>query len=183
MWRSSCGFVCTQKSILQSAGTLYSGKKSKSGEGGNLKWKLWIGGGGGGEGRIWYLRGVKSTTCCTQSTWRNNCSQTKYMFCCRPSHRVHRVVTSAFWRTFSHEGKISLGWWGWGVQAHPLLLHLPSPVKLQCTLQLSGQINWPCLISCKDMYSVGPLYFTYSPSLLRTSLITTVQLLQLLNIR
>ncbi len=71
-------------------------------------------------------------------------------------HRVHRVVTSAFWRTFSiHEGKISLGWWGWGVHAHPLLLHLPSPVKLQCTLQLNGQIHWPCFISRKDMYSVG----------------------------
>ncbi len=30
---------------------------------------------------------------------------------------------------------------GWGVHAHPLLLHLPSPVKLQCTLQLSGQTH------------------------------------------
>jgi hypothetical protein len=60
---------------------------------------------------------------------------------------VHRVVTSAFLRTFSHKGKIWLGWWGWGVHAHPLLSHLPSPVKLQCTLQLSGQIFWPCFIS------------------------------------
>ncbi len=25
-------------------------------------------------------------------------------------HRVHRVATAAFWRTFSHEGKISPGW-------------------------------------------------------------------------
>jgi hypothetical protein len=41
-------------------------------------------------------------------------------------------------RTFSHEGKISPGWWE-GVHAHPLSLHLPSPIKLQCTLQLSGQ--------------------------------------------
>ncbi len=32
---------------------------------------------------------------------------------------------------------------GWGVHAHLFLLHLPSPVKLQCTLQLSGQIHWP----------------------------------------
>ncbi len=69
-------------------------------------------------------------------------------------HRVHRIVTSAFWHTFSHEGKISLAWWGWEVHAHPLLLHL-SPLKLQCTLQLSGQIHWPCFISCKDMYSVS----------------------------
>ncbi len=62
-------------------------------------------------------------------------------------HRVHRVATAAFWRIFSDEGKISPGWWGWGVHAHPLSLHLPSPVKLQCTLQLSGQIHWPCFIS------------------------------------
>jgi hypothetical protein len=54
-------------------------------------------------------------------------------------HRVHRVAPPAFWRTFSHEGKISPGWWGWGVHAHALSLHLPSPVKLQCTLQLSGR--------------------------------------------
>jgi hypothetical protein len=54
-------------------------------------------------------------------------------------HRVHRVVTAAFWRTFHHEGKIRPGWWGLGVHAHPLSLHLPSPVKLQCTLKLSGQ--------------------------------------------
>jgi hypothetical protein len=36
------------------------------------------------------------------------------------NHRVHRVVTSALWRTFSHDGKL-------------VLLHLPSLVKLQCT--------------------------------------------------
>jgi hypothetical protein len=71
------------------------------------------------------------------------------------AHRVHRVVMSAFWRTFSHGGKIWAGEGG-GCTPHPLLLHLPAPVKLQCTLQLSGQIQWPCFISCKDMYSVVP---------------------------
>jgi hypothetical protein len=35
------------------------------------------------------------------------------------------------------------------VHAHPLSLHLPSPVKLQCTLQLSGQKHLPCFISRK----------------------------------
>jgi hypothetical protein len=40
------------------------------------------------------------------------------------------------------------------VHAQPLSLHLPSPVKLQCTLQLSGQIHYPCFISSKNMYSV-----------------------------
>jgi hypothetical protein len=45
-----------------------------------------------------------------------------------------------FWRTFHHDGKISPGWSGWGVHAHPLSLCLPSRTKLQCTLQLRGQI-------------------------------------------
>ncbi len=62
------------------------------------------------------------------------------MYSC--NHRVHRVANAAFWRTFSDEGKkIVSGWWGWGVHARPLSLHLPSPVKLQCTLQLSGQTH------------------------------------------
>jgi hypothetical protein len=34
-------------------------------------------------------------------------------------HRAHRVATAAFWRTLHHDGKISPGWWGWGVHAHP----------------------------------------------------------------
>ncbi len=63
---------------------------------------------------------------------------TSWCQCYRSVHRVHRVVTAAFWRTFHHEGNISPGWWGWGVHAHLLSLHLPSPVKLQCTLQLSA---------------------------------------------
>jgi hypothetical protein len=67
-------------------------------------------------------------------------------------NRVHRVVTAAFWRTFNHEGKIIPDWWGGGT--HPLSLHLPSPVKLQCTLQLSGQIHEPCFIFSKNVYSV-----------------------------
>ncbi len=66
-----------------------------------------------------------------------------------------KLTTAAFWRRFNHEGKISPGWWGWGVHAHPLSLLLPSPVKLQCTLQLSGQTHYPpCYISSKSMYSV-----------------------------
>ncbi len=34
---------------------------------------------------------------------------------------------------------------------------------MQCTLQLSGQIHWPCFISCKDMYSVVlPAWLCYT---------------------
>ncbi len=54
---------------------------------------------------------------------------------------THRVEMAAFWRTFHHDGKISPGCWGWGVHAHPLSLYLPSRTKLQCTLQLRGQIH------------------------------------------
>jgi hypothetical protein len=35
----------------------------------------------------------------------------------RTHHRVHRVATAAFWRTFHREGKISPGWSEWGVHA------------------------------------------------------------------
>ncbi len=38
---------------------------------------------------------------------------------------------------------------GGGCTPTPLSLHLPSPVKLQCTLQLSGQTQLPCFISSK----------------------------------
>ncbi len=40
--------------------------------------------------------------------------------------------------------KLALAGEGGGrVHAHPLLLHLPSPVKLQCTLQLVGRHTNP----------------------------------------
>ena len=61
----------------------------------------------------------------------------------RSGHRVHRVAMAAFWRTFHHEGKISQRWCGCGEHVHRLSLHLPSQVKLQCTIPLSGQIHYP----------------------------------------
>ncbi len=53
-------------------------------------------------------------------------------------HRVHREATTAFWRTFHHEGKISPDWWGGGGTPTPFYLHLPSPVKLQL------RSSWVC---------------------------------------
>jgi hypothetical protein len=38
-------------------------------------------------------------------------------------HRVHRVVTAAFWRTFHHEGKISLAGKGGGCTPTPFLYY------------------------------------------------------------
>jgi hypothetical protein len=35
------------------------------------------------------------------------------------AHRVHRMVTDTFWRTFHPNEKISTGWWGWGCMPTP----------------------------------------------------------------
>ncbi len=40
---------------------------------------------------------------------------------CTPHHRVHRVITSAFWLTFSHEGKISLAGGVGGARPPPFI--------------------------------------------------------------
>ena len=56
-----------------------------------------------------------------------------------------------------HDGKISPGWWGWGMHVHPLSplsLYLPSRSMLQCTLQLRGRIHSPFFISTPNMYTV-----------------------------
>jgi hypothetical protein len=66
---------------------------------------------------------------------------------------THRVTGAAFWHKFHHDGKNCLGWWEWGVHALPLSLYSPLRTKLQCTLQLRGQIHSPCLVSA-PMYSV-----------------------------
>ncbi len=91
----------------------------------------------------WQLSAVHSIhhvqSCTVHSNWEGRYTPPistlpLYVLLCSFYHRVHRVATAVFWRTFSDEGKISPGRWGWGVHAHPLSLHLPSPVKLQCTL-------------------------------------------------
>jgi hypothetical protein len=52
-----------------------------------------------------------------------------------------------FFRTFHHDGESAMAGEGGRVHAHPLLLYLPSRTKFQCTLQLTGQIHSPYLIS------------------------------------
>jgi hypothetical protein len=42
----------------------------------------------------------------------------------RAEHRVHRVATAGFWRTFHHEGKISPAWcWVGGACPLPTPFH------------------------------------------------------------
>jgi hypothetical protein len=56
------------------------------------------------------LRSYLLQTTLTTETY----SSFRTVLCCK--HRVHRIATAAFLRTFRHEGKISPGWQGWGVQ-------------------------------------------------------------------
>jgi hypothetical protein len=70
---------------------------------------------------------------------------------------THRVEMSDFWRAFHHDGKSSMHWLVRVGGARPLpftLQYLSSRTKLQCTLQLRGQIHSPYFISTPYMYSV-----------------------------
>jgi hypothetical protein len=74
----------------------------------------------------------------------------EYFLRCKPVTKAqssHREAIGYFWRIFHHGGKISPDWWGGGVNANPLTLLLPSRTKLQCTLQLRGQIHSTYFIS------------------------------------
>ncbi len=66
-----------------------------------------------------------------------------------PPQSTHRVAIADFWRTSHHDGKISPGWWGWGMHGArpPPLSLLPSRTKLQCTLLPREQIQSLCFIS------------------------------------
>ncbi len=73
------------------------------------------------------------------------------------THRVHRVATAAFWRTFIYEGKIRPAWGGWGVHAHPLSLHLGG---------ILGGNPDRSLKSFPPCYSQTPLQTNCTPQLL-----------------
>jgi hypothetical protein len=60
--------------------------------------------------------------------WYDVASRTEYTELQRLLSGVHSIM------------RVKLAQAGEG-EAHPLSLHLPSPVKLQCTLQLSGRIH------------------------------------------
>ncbi len=50
----------------------------------------------------------------------------------RPQKSTHRLAIADICRTSHHDVKISPGWWGWEVHAHPPFSLLPSRRKLQC---------------------------------------------------
>ncbi len=63
-------------------------------------------------------------------TGRNHRAHTEWQW---PISEIHPIMME----------KSAWLWWGWGVHAHPLSLYWPSRTKLQCTLQLRGQIHSP----------------------------------------
>ncbi len=73
------------------------------------------------------------------------------------AHRVHRVATAAFWRTFSDEGKISPGWWGWGGgHAHPPIITftLTSKVAVYAPAEWADTLTLFLFHLYQYMYSV-----------------------------
>ncbi len=55
-------------------------------------------------------------------------------------HRVHRVVTAAFWRTFNYEGKISLG--GEGARPPPFITFtITSKVAVYALAEWEGTLT------------------------------------------
>ncbi len=79
----------------------------------------------------------------------------------RSGHRVCRVAMTTLWRPFHHDIKISPGWWGRGVHAHPLSLYLPSRTKL-CTVYAPAERADTLLLFLlyPYMYSVDKVFGT-----------------------
>jgi hypothetical protein len=86
-----------------------------------------------------------------------------------PAHKSmdHRVQIEWQWPLSGVHSIISAGLRGYGVHAHPLLLYLPSHAKVQCTIQLRGQMHFPYFIST-------PMYSVVWTSYLRTELTSVV---------
>ncbi len=72
------------------------------------------------------------------------------------SQSTHRMAMATFWRTFHHDGKISPGWWGWGVHA-PTPFHYIYHHVQSCGVQYvpADRVDTlPLLILYPYMYSV-----------------------------
>ncbi len=75
---------------------------------------------------------------------------------------THRVAIADFWRISHHDGKISPGWWGWGLHAHPLsTCVLPSRTQLQCTLLCWEGVNEECVQYMKSLHHVYVLIIVH----------------------
>ncbi len=105
---------------------------------------------------------------CSSVCSQENALPPKVIKIIRMSHpqSTHRVATAAFWGTFLHDGKLAQagggGGWGGALHAHPLSIYYSSRTKLQCTLQLRGQLHSPYFISTPICTLWSPLILKYS---------------------
>ncbi len=106
--------------------------------------------------------------------WENKSQMSSYHQRRNPWQRVwlfpqstHRVAMADFCRTFHRDGKISPGWWEWGVARLPPFTLFTITYKVsvyRSTFQLRGQIHSSYFISTPYMYSVAiPSIFTMKP--------------------
>ncbi len=81
----------------------------------------------------------------------------------RPHHRVRRVATATFWRTFHHEGKIRSVWWRWG-------RHAPTPFYNFCHhAPAEREDTLPLFLLYHYMHSVDPTLNTGLDEQIRNS--------------
>ncbi len=108
----------------------------------------------GDQSFVCYLSLLAYTVDCLKLAVRDNS-----LFTCGSHHRVHRVATATSWHTFHHDGKISLGWWGWGVHAHlPTPLHSVYHHVQSCSVRTSWEGRYTHLFLG---FSPLPLYMYY----------------------
>ncbi len=62
----------------------------------------------------------------------------------RPQKSTHRVTIADMWRTSHHDGKISPGWWGWRVHAHPLSAYYHQAQSCSVNFSWEGRYT-PCI--------------------------------------
>ncbi len=77
-------------------------------------------------------------------------------------HRVRRVATATFWLTFHHDGKVSPAWWGWGMDALPLLYTPTCTLCLyKAKLKIGKERNSCILLTPLPLWKISSLrYFT-----------------------
>ncbi len=73
------------------------------------------------------------------------------------SHRVHRVVTAALWRTFHHEGKISPGWCVWGGARPPPFHYIYSTITSKVAVY--APVERADTLTLFHLYGFSRIYF------------------------
>ncbi len=105
------------------------------------------------------------------------------------SGSTHRVAIDDLWRTSHYDGKVSPGWWGWGMQAHPLSAyyhHVQSCSVRSCWVGRRQRYTHP--VSSLPIQYIGDFFFVpiyvlcgYNDKILWVYLFKMVQMRDLLS--